>query len=107
MAPPGLARAGRCTLPFGTVRHLGRWEIGDDSGSESGYSAEHRSERFREIVQCRCIISHMVHRLSYKARLDRAVKRNPIVALVGPRQCGKTTLARQLLSPDHPNYFDL
>jgi predicted AAA+ superfamily ATPase len=89
------------------VRHLGRWEIGDDSGSESGYSAEHRSERFLEIMQRHCMISRMVHRLSYKARLDRAVKRSPIVALVGPRQCGKTTLARQVLPPDHPNYFDL
>jgi len=29
------------------------------------------------------------------------------VALLGPRQCGKTTLASQLLSPDSPNYFDL
>lgn len=29
------------------------------------------------------------------------------VELVGPRQVGKTTLARQLLAPDHPNYFDL
>jgi len=27
--------------------------------------------------------------------------------LVGPRQCGKTTLARQLLSEDSVNYFDL
>jgi len=29
------------------------------------------------------------------------------VALLGPRQYGKTTLASQLLSPDSPNYFDL
>ena len=29
------------------------------------------------------------------------------VELVGPRQIGKTTLARQLLPTDHPNYFDL
>lgn len=27
--------------------------------------------------------------------------------LTGPRQCGKTTLARQLVSADSPNYFDL
>lgn len=30
-----------------------------------------------------------------------------MVALLGPRQCGKTTLARQLLSADSANYFDL
>ena len=29
------------------------------------------------------------------------------MALVGPRQSGKTTLARQLVSPDALNYFDL
>ena len=32
---------------------------------------------------------------------------NPAVAVVGPRQCGKTTLARQLIQPDSSNYFDL
>lgn len=30
-----------------------------------------------------------------------------MVVLTGPRQCGKTMLARVLLSPDSPNYFDL
>ncbi len=29
------------------------------------------------------------------------------MVLVGPRQCGKTTLARQFLSPGSKNYFDL
>lgn len=45
-----------------------------------------------------------------KALLDRiriALGRSRIVALTGPRQCGKTTLARQLLPVDSPNYFDL
>ena len=36
-----------------------------------------------------------------------ALKRSRVVALLGPRQCGKTTLARQLVPPDSPNYFDL
>lgn len=36
-----------------------------------------------------------------------ALDRSPIVVLSGPRQCGKTTLARQLLSADSVNYFDL
>ncbi len=39
--------------------------------------------------------------------LDQALTRNPIVLLVGPRQCGKTTLARQRLDPESVNYFDL
>ena len=29
------------------------------------------------------------------------------VALIGPRQCGKTTLAHQILPSKHENYFDL
>lgn len=36
-----------------------------------------------------------------------ALDRTPVVVLSGPRQCGKTTLARQLLSTDSVNYFDL
>lgn len=29
------------------------------------------------------------------------------MALLGPRQCGKTTLAQELVNPHSPNYFDL
>ncbi len=36
-----------------------------------------------------------------------ALKRSRVVALIGPRQCGKTTLARQFVSVDSLNYFDL
>jgi predicted AAA+ superfamily ATPase len=36
-----------------------------------------------------------------------ALKRSRIVVLLGPRQCGKTTLARSLVDEDSPNYFDL
>lgn len=41
------------------------------------------------------------------AKLRRALECSQAVALVGPRQCGKTTLARQLLEMSSPNYFDL
>lgn len=41
------------------------------------------------------------------AKLRRALEFSQAVALVGPRQCGKTTLARQLLEMSSPNYFDL
>jgi len=40
-------------------------------------------------------------------QIETAIKRNRVVALVGPRQCGKTTLARQFVSPESLNYFDL
>ena len=36
-----------------------------------------------------------------------ALRRSRVVALLGPRQCGKTTLARKFVSPDSLNYFDL
>ena len=39
--------------------------------------------------------------------ISRALGRSRAVALVGPRQVGKTTLARTLLPADSPRYFDL
>ncbi|WP_323671110.1 ATP-binding protein [Candidatus Poriferisodalis multihospitum] len=39
--------------------------------------------------------------------LEDALRRSPVVALIGARQCGKTTLARQFVAADSPNYFDL
>ncbi len=49
----------------------------------------------------------MIERVSYLRRIRAGLKRSPVVALLGPRQCGKTTLARQLLPEGSPNYFDL
>lgn len=40
-------------------------------------------------------------------RVHEALKRSQVVALLGPRQCGKTTLARQIVPAESPNYFDL
>ncbi len=39
--------------------------------------------------------------------IERALTRSRVVALIGPRQCGKTTLARQFVPADSLNYFDL
>jgi predicted AAA+ superfamily ATPase len=49
----------------------------------------------------------MLIRKVYSDSVAQALRRNPFVALVGPRQIGKTTLARQFLAPDSQNYFDL
>lgn len=49
----------------------------------------------------------MLDRPLLAAAVDRALARSPAVALVGPRQVGKTTLARALLPADAPNWFDL
>lgn len=40
-------------------------------------------------------------------RVRQALQRNPVTALIGPRQCGKTTLARQIAALQPVNYFDL
>ena len=37
----------------------------------------------------------------------RALRRSRVVAILGPRQCGKTTLARAFVRADSLNYFDL
>jgi predicted AAA+ superfamily ATPase len=49
----------------------------------------------------------MIERRALHHRIDAALRRSRIVVLVGPRQCGKTTLARGFLAPDSARYFDL
>jgi uncharacterized protein len=49
----------------------------------------------------------MVKRLQLLARLHTGLRASPAVALLGPRQCGKTTLARQLAGTSKSTYFDL
>ena len=48
-----------------------------------------------------------VARNALLAQIRAALDRNPVAVLTGPRQSGKTTLARELLAEDSPNYFDL
>ncbi|MBI2494756.1 MAG: ATP-binding protein [Candidatus Rokubacteria bacterium] len=49
----------------------------------------------------------MVQRPRGLAEIRAALKRSRVTALIGPRQSGKTTLARQIVAPDSPAYFDL
>ncbi|MGA2231993.1 MAG: AAA family ATPase, partial [Tepidisphaeraceae bacterium] len=49
----------------------------------------------------------MIERTADMALIGGALKRSRVVALLGARQCGKTTLARQFVPADSPNYFDL
>ena len=49
----------------------------------------------------------MIPRHAIVTALETALERSPVVVLSGPRQCGKTTLARGLLRADSVNYFDL
>ena len=49
----------------------------------------------------------IIRRTAILGAIEAALVRNPVVVLSGPRQCGKTTLARELLSEHSINYFDL
>jgi predicted AAA+ superfamily ATPase len=49
----------------------------------------------------------MIKRSSYFNQLATAIKRSPITALLGPRQSGKTTLARMYAQNREATFFDL
>jgi predicted AAA+ superfamily ATPase len=49
----------------------------------------------------------MIQRPSALKQLSNAVRRSPVTALLGPRQCGKTTLARIFAENRATAYFDL
>jgi hypothetical protein len=49
----------------------------------------------------------MIERTRRLKEIRTALKRSRVTALVGPRQSGKTTLARQIIPPDSTAYFDL
>jgi predicted AAA+ superfamily ATPase len=48
-----------------------------------------------------------IERTALEERIRAALARSSAVALIGPRQVGKTTLARRFLAADSPRYFDL
>lgn len=53
-------------------------------------------------------MEHYIHRIRYLNEIEKAFKSHPVVALLGPRQCGKTTLSKeyaQLFKKTH--FFDL
>ncbi len=49
----------------------------------------------------------MIERALYIQAIENALKRTPVVSLLGPRQCGKTTLARIFEKKFHATFFDL
>jgi hypothetical protein len=52
-------------------------------------------------------MSSPIDRSALTTYVRTALARSRAVGLIGPRQVGKTTLARTLLPPGSPNYFDL
>jgi len=49
----------------------------------------------------------VIERRVYLSRLSDATRRSPVTALLGPRQCGKTTLARVFAKGRRVTHFDL
>lgn len=46
-------------------------------------------------------------RQHFYEEIQTALSHNPVVAVLGPRQCGKTTMAREFVPENSANYFDL
>jgi uncharacterized protein len=53
------------------------------------------------------MIAGGLSRENLQNRITLALRRNPVVTLLGPRQCGKSTLARQIAAGHAGQYFDL
>ena len=49
----------------------------------------------------------MISRAEYLKSVKHALQRSPICTILGPRQCGKTTLARQIAEDEDSVFFDL
>jgi uncharacterized protein len=49
----------------------------------------------------------MIDRTHPHARIESALERYPVVAMLGPRQCGKSTLAREVCRLRSGTFFDL
>lgn len=49
----------------------------------------------------------MISRSRYESQLKTALGRAPVVAMLGPRQCGKTTLAKHISTNTESVFFDL
>ncbi len=49
----------------------------------------------------------MIERRALLRRIHQALRTSPVIVLYGPRQCGKTTLARQVAGAAAAEYFDL
>ncbi len=52
------------------------------------------------------MVPRLIPRQALAARLRTALRVNPVLTLLGPRQCGKTTLALQVTRGVASRYFD-
>jgi len=49
----------------------------------------------------------MIKRPDLIQQIRKAIQRSRVIVLLGPRQCGKTTLTREFVAPPKKNYYDL
>lgn len=49
----------------------------------------------------------LIARIELLAKIKSGIRSRPITALLGPRQCGKTTLARKVIEQQGGTFFDL
>ena len=49
----------------------------------------------------------MINRIIHQKQIETALRRSPITGILGPRQCGKTTLARMFGKDRKATYYDL
>ena len=49
----------------------------------------------------------MIKRDDLLEKLNTSISENPVTTLLGPRQCGKTTIAKTIETPSPVNYYDL
>jgi predicted AAA+ superfamily ATPase len=49
----------------------------------------------------------LVSRPGLRKTIEAGLRRSPVVVLLGPRQCGKTTLAREIATRPRASWFDL
>jgi predicted AAA+ superfamily ATPase len=53
-----------------------------------------------------CYFAGMIHRQLY-SKVEKSLQESPVTAIIGPRQCGKTTLAQQFIKEAIVHFFDL
>jgi len=74
----------------------GTWRAGSIHFAKILENSEFESENVR-----------MISRSRYRRFVEDSLRRSPVCALLGPRQCGKTTLARSIAGELESHYFDL
>ncbi len=49
----------------------------------------------------------MINRFDLRKKLNTSIHENHVTTLLGPRQCGKTTIAKTIRTPSPVHYYDL